>query len=393
MKLHYRHTYIASYLGYVTQAIINNLPALLFLTFQKEFGITIERISLLIAINFGIQIFVDFFAARYVDRIGYRVCIVAAHLLSFLGLVCLGILPGAMRDAYTGILVAMALNAIGGGLIEVLISPIVEALPSDEKSSAMSLLHSFYCWGHVAVVLLSTGYFILFGVNQWHILPLIWALLPLANAALFCFVPLGQLTSEGEGMPMRKLFISPIFWLFLVLMICSGASEQAMSQWASLFAESGLKVSKTAGDLLGPCAFATLMGLSRLLYGIYGAKLKLRKVVALSGVLCLCSYLVAVFALSPVLALMGCAICGLSVGVMWPGAFSLASARYPQGGTAMFGLLALAGDVGCMAGPSLVGVVTGATGRMQNGLFAAIIFPIGLLIMLMLEQRKKRARA
>ena len=383
MKWTYRHTLHASYLGYITQAIINNLPPLLFLTFQRTFDISLELISMLITINFGIQILVDFLAARYVDRIGYRPCIVAAHVLSAAGLFALGILPYALPNAYAGILIAMTLNAIGGGLIEVLISPIVESLPGDEKASAMSMLHSFYCWGHMGVVILSTVYFALAGMNAWRVLPALWALLPLANVFFFTQVPMRTLVSQEERMPMRRLLSSRVFWLLFVLMICSGASEQGMSQWSSYFAESGLGVSKTLGDLLGPCAFAFTMGLARLIYGLYGTKINLHGALYASSALCVASYLISVFAPWPVLSLVGCALCGLSVGMMWPGTFSTAAEANPQGSTAMFALLALAGDLGCAGGPTLVGFVSGAAGgELKAGLLCAIVFPIALVIAL-----------
>ena len=391
MKWNDRHTLCASYLGYITQAIINNLPPLLFLTFQRTLGISLERISLLITINFSIQIAVDFLAARYVDRLGYRPCIVAAHVFSTLGLLGLGTLPLLLPSAYAGILIAMALNAIGGGLIEVLISPIVESLPGDEKASAMSLLHSFYCWGHVGVVLLSTLYFATAGMQAWRFLPMLWALLPLINAFFFQKVPIYTPVSQQESVPVRRLLGSRVFWLLFVLMVCSGASEQGMSQWSSYFAESGLGVSKAMGDLLGPCAFAAMMGLTRLVYGMYGAKIHLHGALYASAGLCVVSYLLSVFAPWPVLSLAGCALCGLSVGLMWPGTFSTAAQAYPQGGTAMFALLALAGDLGCAGGPTLVGFVSGAAGgALKSGLLWAIVFPMGLIVALSLLHAARR---
>ena len=390
MRLSTRHTLYASYLGYITQAIINNLPPLLFVAFQRDFSLSLEFISLLISLNFGTQILVDFLATKFVDRIGYRPCIVAAHVFAALGLASLSILPYALPVPFIGILIAIVFNAIGGGIIEVLVSPIVESLPGDEKASAMSLLHSFYCWGHMGVVLLSTLYFFLIGTTRWQALPLLWAILPAVNAVLFLKVPLDVSSVQGESMPLSKLVRSRIFWMLFILMICSGASEQGMSQWSSLFAETGLKVSKTAGDLLGPCAFAALMGLSRLHFGIKGSRLDLRASLRLSSILCVCSYLIAAFAPYPVLSLVGCALCGLSVGLMWPGTFSLATQTYPQGGTAMFALLALAGDVGCAGGPALVGLVSSAAGgALEAGLLGAIVFPLMLLIALAMLMRSK----
>lgn len=375
MTLSYKHTKYAAYIGYITQAIVNNLMPLLFVSFQREFSLSLDKISLLITMNFGVQIVTDLVAAKYTDRIGYRAAAVAAHVLAVIGLTGMAYLPFIMSP-FAGLCICSAVNAVGGGLTEVIISPIIEALPGDEKSSAMSLLHSFYCWGQVAVVLFSTLYFVTAGISAWRFLPLIWALVPFFNIFLFMKVPIRTLNEDGEDIPLSKLFKVKIFWLFLLLMICAGASELAMSQWASLFAEEGLKVSKTVGDLLGPCAFAVLMGTARTFYGIKGAKMNLKKTIAASGILCAASYMLAVFAPHPVISLAGCALCGLSVGIMWPGTFSIAAKCYPSGGTGMFAILALAGDVGCSAGPTLAGFVADGTGDLKKGLLAAAVFPV-----------------
>ncbi len=383
MQLQYKHTRNACYLGYITQAIVNNLAPLLFVTFQKQFSISLDKIGLLISVNFAMQMLIDALAAKFVDKIGYRTCIVGAHIFCTVGLAGMGIFPFVFPSAYAGLIAAVLINAVGGGLIEVLVSPIVESLPGDEKASAMSLLHSFYCWGHVSVVLLSTVFFVSIGTEHWTILSVLWALVPLFNTFLFLNVPLNTIPSEEASLPIRKLFSMKLFWVFLLLMICAGASEQAMSQWTSLFAESGLQVSKTMGDLLGPCAFAVLMGVSRAFYGKFGAKLNLKRFIAGSGVLCIASYLLAAFSPMPLLSLVGCALCGLSVGILWPGTFSLSSAYCPQGGTALFALLALGGDVGCAAGPGLVGWVSSlADGELKWGLTAALVFPILLLLLI-----------
>jgi fucose permease len=341
-------------MGLITQAIVNNLAPLLFVTFQRQFGISLEKISLLIIINFAVQITTDFLSARYVDKVGYRVALIVANSCCFLGLMGLGIFPYIFSDTYAGLILAVVINAIGGGIMEVVVSPVVEALPGDEKESAMSMLHSFYCWGQVSVVILSTIYFNTVGIEQWRYMSMLWALIPLCGGLLVSRVPMCALVEEGESTPLRKLFKVKLFWILFILMICSGASELAMSQWASLFAEEGLGVSKTLGDLLGPCFFAVLMGISRTIYGFYGSKMDLKKTIAGSSVLCIISYLVAVFSPNPVVALLGCAFCGFSVGIMWPGVFSLSSKFYPQGGTAMFAILALGGDVGCATGPGVV---------------------------------------
>ena len=394
MSIHenYNHTLRASYIGYISQAIVNNFAPLLFLTFQKTYGISLDKITLLVTMNFAVQLLVDFLAAGFVDRIGYRRAIVLAHLLCAGGVAGLGILPELTADPYLGFLGAVLLYAAGGGLIEVMISPIVEACPTERKEAAMSLLHSFYCWGHVLVVVASTVFFRVAGIGNWRILAFIWALVPFFNCFYFARVPIRSMTGEGRGMSMRQLAGSGVFWLFVLLMVCSGASEQAMSQWASAFAESGLKVSKTMGDLAGPCMFSLLMGLSRALYARYSEKIRLPVFMTISALLCVFSYLMAAYGPDPVLALLGCGLCGLSVGILWPGAFSLASAGCPRGGTAMFALLALAGDLGCAAGPALVGLVSrAAEGGMKAGLAAAAWIPAVLvfgLCWVMYRERK-----
>lgn len=391
----YRHTILACYGGYITQAIVNNFTPLLFLTFQDIFAITLDKIALLVSVNFGFQLLVDFFAAKFVDRIGYRTCVVAAHVCCSAGLAGLAFFPYLFPDPYAGIIAAVLLYALGGGLIEVLISPIVEACPTDNKEGAMSLLHSFYCWGHVFVVLASTLFFTLFGIRNWQILARIWAVLPALNCIYFTVVPIRMPVEEGRGMSMTALFKTKLFWILLLLMICAGASEQGMSQWASAFAEAGLGVSKTIGDLAGPCMFAVMMGLSRLFYGKFSEKIRLQSFMLLSSVLCIISYLLASLAPLPVLGLLGCAVCGLSVGIMWPGSFSIAAGSMRQGGTALFALLALGGDLGCSAGPAVVGFVSQALGEdLKKGLFAAILFPALLILGIFLCRRalkKKKA--
>lgn len=389
-KLTYQHTIYAGYLGYVTQAVVNNLAPLLFLIFQDSFGLPLQRITLLITVNFCIQLLVDLLSAKFVDRIGYRKCIVAAHVLCAAGLLGMAFLPSLLTNAYPGLLIAVILYAIGGGLIEVLISPIVEACPTPSKAAAMSLLHSFYCWGTVAVVLLSTLFLALFGKTNWQILSCLWALLPLCNAVFFAKVPIATLTQEHEGMSLRALFGQKMFWIFLVLMVTAGASEQAMSQWASAFAEQGLGVSKVAGDLAGPCFFSILMGSARALYAKFGEKVDLLTFLTVSGGLCVCAYLLAAFAPVSQLSLIGCGLCGFAVGILWPGVFSIASARFPKGGTALFALLALGGDLGCAGGPTLVGLVAGAFGdSLKAGLTAAIFFPVVLIIGSLVCRKRK----
>lgn len=392
----YNHTIYASYIGYITQAIINNFAPLLFLTFQSSFHITMEQTAFLVTANFGIQLLVDMLAAKYVDRIGYRVSIVAAHILAAAGLVGLAVFPNLFPSEYAGIMTAIFCYAIGGGLIEVLISPIVEACPTEKKEAAMSLLHSFYCWGHVFVILISTLFFFTAGIANWRILACLWAVVPFLNAFFFLKVPIQVLNEGGESMPVRKLVKNKMFWVLFLLMLCSGASEQAMSQWASAFAESALKVSKTIGDLAGPCTFAVLMGTARVLSAKLTGRFSIRKLMVISGVLCVISYLVAAVTDSALLGLIGCGLCGFSVGVLWPGTFSMGAAALPAGGTAMFALLALAGDVGCSAGPTFVGIISARLGDdLRKGILAAVIFPVMLLAGIALYKRisKKNSKS
>lgn len=398
MNLSYKSTLAACYTGYVVQAVVNNFVPLLFLTFQDTYGISLSRITILITVNFLTQLIVDMLSAGFVDRAGYRASAVAAHAFAFAGLAGLAFLPDVTADPFASLLISVVVYAVGGGLLEVLISPIVEALPTKNKEKSMSMLHSFYCWGHVAVVLLSTLFFLVFGIDSWKILALLWALVPAANLVVFTKVPLYPLVSEDEeGIPLTGLIKRPVFWIFLVVMTCAGASEQAVSQWASSFAEQGLGVSKTIGDLAGPMLFAVCMGTSRFLYGLYGDKIALKKAMSGSALLCVASYFVISLSPAAALSLIGCGICGFSVGIMWPGTFSMAAASLKGGGTAMFAFFALAGDLGCSGGPSFVGMLSESSGKgLSFGILCSVIFPAVLLIGVLLSDAaplKKRRQA
>jgi len=376
----YRKTLLACYLGFITQAISANFAPLLFLTFKDTYGIPLEKIALIPMAFFMTQLLIDFAATKFVDRIGYRTCVVCSQVLSAVGMALLAVLPEILPDPFIGILIAVVLYAMGAGLIEVLISPIVEACPFENKAGVMSLLHSFYCWGSVGVILGSTVFFAVFGVENWRILAILWAVLPFVNTFNFLKCPIERLTEDGEGMKMGQLFRMPLFWLMALLMVCSGASEISMAQWASAFTESAMGVSKTIGDLAGPCLFAVLMGISRVFYGKMSEKLDLTKTMLGCGALCILCYLLASLSSSPVLGLLGCALCGIAVGIMWPGTLSISAQKCPKGGTVMFALLALAGDLGGSIGPSLVGSVSSlADGNLKTGLLVATLFPVLLI--------------
>lgn len=392
-KLGYKSTTVSCYIGYISQAIVNNFSPLLFVMFSTQFDISLTQLSLMIAINFGVQLLTDFVAARLVDRVGYRPFVVAAHFLCAAGLSLMSVLPYIMPP-YIGLLISTVFSAVGGGLIEVIVSPIIEACPSDNKASAMSLLHSFYCWGQMAVVLFSTLVFRFAGIGAWRIMACVWALIPFVNAFLYMFVPINALPSEDGHSGLLSLFKKKTFVIAFLMMLCAGASELSMSQWASAFAEKGLGVSKAMGDLLGPCMFAVFMGIARVFYGKFGEKIALSRFMAGSSALCIIAYLITVVSPYPLLSLAGCALCGLSVGIMWPGTFSLASNAMPMGGTAMFAMLAFAGDMGCTSGPSLTGRIADALGSdIKAGFAFAAVFPVVMLILSLVWIRREKKNA
>ncbi len=388
-ELNYKKTLVACYLGFVTQAISANFAPLLFLTFKSTYGITLEKIAIIPLVFYLTQLLVDLVATKFADGIGYRTCVVSSQVLSSVGLILMAILPEILSSAFIGILIAVVLYAIGSGLVEVLVSPIVEACPFENKEGKMGLLHSFYCWGAVGVILGSTLFFYIFGVENWKILTFIWALIPLCNTLNFINCPIERLDKEGKSMSAGSLLKTPVFWLLIILMLCSGASEATMAQWASAFTESAVGVSKLVGDLAGPCLFATFMGIARILYGKFSEKLNLAKAMLVCGIMCVCCYLLASLSTVPILCLLGCALCGLAVGIMWPGSISLSSKKCTTGGTAMFAFLALAGDFGAMVSPSLVGTISEvAGGNLKTGLLVATIFPLILVLVLLILNKK-----
>ena len=385
----YKKTLIACYLGYVTQAISSNFTPLLFLTFISTYGITLDKIALIPLVFYCTQLLIDLAATKYADKIGYRTCVVASQVLSAVGLILMAILPEVLPVPFIGILISVVLYAMGSGLVEVLVSPIVEACPFENKDGMMSLLHSFFCWGAMGVILGSTLFFAVFGIENWKVLTFIWALVPLYNTFNFISCPIERLLEDGKSMGIAKLLKTPIFWLMIVLMVCSGASEATMTQWASAFTESAIGVSKTVGDLAGPCLFAMFMGIARMLYGKFSEKLDLAKVMLVCGIMCAGCYLLASLSTLPILGLAGCALCGLAVGIMWPGSISISSQTCPRGGTAMFAFLALAGDLGAMVSPTLVGnLAEMAGGDLKLGLLVATVFPVVLVFGLIILKKK-----
>lgn len=393
MDRRYQKTIYACFVGYIVQAVIVNFAPLLFLTFQDIYAISWSSISALITINFCVQLGVDLLCAKYIDRIGYRAGILIAHGAAALGLAGMAFLPDLLGDPFWGLVICVFVYAVGGGILEVLVSPMVESCPTTNKEGYMSLLHSFYCWGHVAVVLLSTLFFAVVGIENWRILSLLWAMVPVINGVAFAFVPIATPQTAGQaGLPLGKLLRSGLFWIFFLMMLCSGASEQGVAQWASAFAEKALGIPKAIGDLAGPLSFGVMMGTVRALYAKFSQRISLEKMLAACGGLCVVSYLLASLSPNPVLSFIGCALCGVSVAIMWPGTLSMGAAEIKGGGTAMFALFAVAGDVGCSAGPTLVGMASDAMGGdLKSGILAGVVFPIGLLAAILLRRvyRKK----
>lgn len=398
MKLTAKHTILASYVGYLTQAITINYAPLLFITFQKEFDISLGKISLLIAISFLTQLTADITEAKLGHLIPPRVATVTAHVCAVLGLTGFAYLPNILPSPYVGLIICTVVAAIGGGIIEVLISPIVEACPTTHKGAAMSLLHSFYSWGFAAVVLLTTLFFKFVGIEHWRMTAIFWALIPAIGAIAFCFVPIYNLDTINESdhnttQKKKSLFKDPVFILFFIMMLSAGAAEQAMAQWASTFAESGLHVEKSIGDLLGPFAFAVLMGLSRTFYGIRGNRIKLSNFIFLSSILCILSFIITAASPYPLLSLVGCALCGLSVGIMWPGTYSLATSHISDVGVRMFAYLAFAGDIGCLLGPTAAGWIAELLGDdLRISFFVSALFPAVLLICLVFLTKSKSTK-
>lgn len=395
MNFTYKHTKFACNTASIVSAIVNNYAPLLFVIFSKSFNLSVTQLSFIITLNFGTQIIVDFFGAKYADKIGYKKVVVISQFLCALGIIGLGTLPMVFSTPYIGILLAVLIYAVGSALIEVITSPIMEALPNDSKSGSMSLMHSFYCWGCVVVILMSTLLFKIFGTDKWRYISYFWSIVPILNGLLFIKVPINELKTEQEN-GILKLFSNKIMWLFMLIMMCSGAAELTMSQWASYFAESALGVSKTVGDLLGPCSFAVLMGIARMLYGFYSSKINLKKFMVLSAVLCICSYALTALVKNPFVSMIGCGICGFSVGIMWPGTLSLAAKIHPTGGASMFAIMALFGDCGCFLGPELTARVSEIFkihgSGMKAGFLCAIIFPILMIIAILTGVRGAEKR-
>ena len=398
MTLSAKHTKLAGYIGYLTQALIINFPPLLFITFINTYDISISMISTLIGTSFIVQLLVDAFAAKFSTKLNLRKTMITALILASVGISSYAFLPDIMPSPFIGLFISTLISSIGAGFVEVLVSPIIEACPTDGKSAAMSILHSFYAWGHAGIIILSTIFFKLVGLDHWRLLACMWAVIPLIGMLAFSVVPIYKLAIDADDGALAKrhkpAWRSGIFIVFFVIMVCAGAAEQAMAQWASTFAESGLGVQKEIGDILGPCAFGLFMGVSRVIYAKFSHIFDLRNYIFYSSIVCVFAYLVAAISPSPILSLIGCALCGLSSGMMWPGTYSLATSRIPNMGMQVFALLALGGDLGCALGPAAAGWIAEFFGNDLKIAFAiSAIFPLIIVFLLLLYVRNRKEKS
>ena len=380
MTKSYKTTKIACFIGFVVQAIINNFLPLLFIIFNTRYNLNYEQLGRLLFVNFFVQLIVDALTPALVKRIGYRGAAIACHGLAAAGLFMLGVLPLVFSNQIYACLVAsIIVYASGSGIIEVCISPMVELLPGDKKGADMAFTHSFYCWGQAFTVLVSTLLIFLIGQQHWHFIPMFWAIIPLLNMINFMRVPVIEQPDDPISKTANTLFKNRDFWIFAVIMICAGASEITMAEWASLFAQKALGVSKTVGDLLGPCAFAVCMGSGRVIFGLLDGKFNPQKALILNNILCVLCYVGVAVCNIPALSLIACALCGFSVSLSWPGTYSMAARHFPTGGTLMFSILALCGDLGCSIGPWLMGIVANST-TLETGFLVCSVFPAFMVL-------------
>ncbi|MCQ2477954.1 MAG: MFS transporter [Clostridia bacterium] len=374
-----KQTKLACYIGYIVQAIINNFLPILFIVFQTNLDLTYEQLGRIVFINFFTQLLSDAVTPSVVKRIGYKGCAVLCHIFVTTGLIMLTVLTGIMSNTYLALIISVVVYAFGSGMIEVVISPIMELLPTENKAKNMAFLHSFYCWGQTFTVAVTTFMVLLLGYGNWRFIPLVWAIVPLFNTVLFLKVTVIE-PNEVKGSFSNRNFLSKEFICFIIFMICAGASEISMASFASVFAQNALGVSKLTGDLLGPCSFAVCMGIGRVLYGAFSDKISIKKALILNNILCVICYLTVAFTNINFLSLVFCALCGFSVSLLWPGTYSLAAKRFGGGNTVMFSIFALCGDIGCSAGPWLLGYIADVSGSLKKGFAVCTVFPLVMIL-------------
>ena len=352
----YKSTIAACYIGSFVQAIIVNTTPILFIPLREQFGLTFQQMGLLVLINFISQVGCDILFSNAIDKYGFRRFVVAAHGLAVVGLVLFAASPLLFDRPFAGFVTATIIFSGSGGLLELLLSPIVNAIPTDEKAGAMSVLHSFYSWGQAAVILLTTVLLFVFGRAWWQWIILIWTLVPLFNFFFLMRVPFAPNVPEEQRQGMDKILLKPFFIAALATILCGAAAELCISQWASAYLEEAMRLPKVVGDVGGVCLFAVMMGVGRLFYGMYGKKINVSLMMLIGTVGAAACYITVALSGTAVLSLLACGLCGLCVSLLWPGTLVVASEHYPLAGAWMFAILA-AGDIGASAGPWLMGVV------------------------------------
>lgn len=395
----YKSTIRACYIGNLVGALVTNLSPLLFVILMGSYNLSFEQVGRLVLINFFTQIIADLAFSKPVDTYGVRPFITLGHALVFIGFVMFAFSPRLFpHSPYTGLMLATVVFSCGGGLLELLLSAIVQAVPSDAKAAAMSLLHSFYAWGFIVVVVLTFLMLKLFGSANWPWLFLIWSLVPLFNFFNFLRVPLPPQVPDEHRTSTRVLASTP-FFIFVVLGIAlGGAAEVSMSQWTSAYAETTLGLSKQTGDLLGLCLFAGLLGLGRVLYGTYGKRFDIWRVMFLGSLFAAGCYLVAALSQHPIVSLVACAFCGLGVALLWPGSVTNAAHRFPFAGASMFAILAAGGDTGAAVGPWLLGLIADQIptdfplSPLRVGMVIGTLFPLAMAGCLLIQRHIDKKR-
>lgn len=375
----YLPTKLAGYVGFIVQAIVNNFLPILFIVFQDVYGLGYEKLGRLIVINFATQMFIDFITPKIIHKLGYRRAAFLCQFTACVGLCLMAVLPRFMSNTYLAIIISIVFYATGSGLMEVILSPMIEMLPTGNKSGNMAVLHSFYCWGQTVVVPLTTLMVFIFGRENWTYIPLVWAVVPFVNMFTFLRVPIVEPDSEEKQSTFLELARTPKFVVYMVMMLCAGASEIAMSQWSSLFVEQALGVSKAIGDIVGPCLFALFMALGRVIYASLSKKVSFTRLLIWLNLLCFICYVMVALCHIAVLSLVFCALCGLSVSISWPGIYSAGARTFKTGGAVMFSAFAMCGDTGCALGPGLVGLVAEYT-NLNVGFLVAAVFPLIMVI-------------
>ncbi len=375
----YFPTKLAGYVGFVVQAIVNNFLPILFIVFQNVYNLSYEKLGRLILFNFATQMFIDLITPKIIAKIGYRKAASLSQGAAAAGLILLGTLPSLMNNTYLAIIISIIIYATGSGLMEVILSPMIEMLPTGNKSGNMAVLHSFYCWGQAFTVLVTTGLVFLFGFKQWYFIPAIWAIIPFLNMFSFLRVPIVQPSPDEKMSTFSELVKKPLFLVYMVMMFCAGASEIAMAEWASIFAQNALGVSKAIGDITGPCAFALFMGTGRVVYAKLSKKVSFTKMLVILNIFCFVCYMVVAVCKIPIIALIFCAVCGFTVSISWPGIYSAGARTFTTGGAVMFSVFAMCGDTGCALGPWLIGVLADKF-SLNVGFAAASVFPLVMVI-------------